>query len=151
MTDPAGMNYFDIVGMAKKSYNMVLSPVCSKWEMSRNGLDVLLFLLNNPQYDRATDIVKYRGIAKSHVSMSVADLENRGFLERKYDKGDRRTAHLVLTERGYDVAMEARKYQKRFFSALYQSVTEDEFALWERVTEKICDNIRDLDKILADG
>ena len=150
MKASASMNYFDIMGMAKKSYNMILAPVCSKWELTRNELDVLLFLQNNPQYDRATDIVTYRGIAKSHVSMSVANLESRGFLVRKYDETDRRTAHLVLTEQGCGIAGEARKYQTQFFSALYQGVTEDEFALWGRVTEKVCNNIRNLETILAE-
>ena len=150
MKASASMNYFDIMGVAKRSYNMILSPVCSKWELTRNELDVLLFLQNNPQYDRATDIVTYRGIAKSHVSMSVANLESRGFLVRKYDETDRRTAHLVLTEQGCGVAGEARKYQTQFFSALYQGVTEEEFALWGRVTEKVCNNIRNLETILAE-
>ena len=118
MKASASMNYFDIMGMAKKSYNVILAPICSKWAITRNELDVLLFLQNNPQYDRATDIVTYRGIEKSHVSMSVANLEKRGFLARKYDEADRRTAHLVLTEQGYRIAREGRKYQTQFFSAL---------------------------------
>ena len=151
MKDPASMNYFDIMGMAKKSYHMLLAPVCSKWEITRNELDVLLFLHNNPQYDRATDIVTYRGIAKSHVSMSVANLESRGFLARKFDQTDRRTDHLVLTQPGCDIAREAREYQTRFFSALYQGVTEDEFALWGKITQKVCDNIRNFEKTLADA
>ena len=146
----ASINYFDIMGMVKKSYNMILAPVCGKWEMTRNELDILLFLQNNPAYDRATDIVTRRGIAKSHVSMSVANLESRGFLVRKFDETDRRTAHLVLTEQGSAVAGEARAYQTQFFSALYQGITEDEFAAWRRATEKVCNNIRNLEKILAD-
>ena len=150
MKDTISINYFNTLGMAKKSYNMILAPVCSKWKITRNELDVLLFLQNNPQHDRATDIVTYRGMAKSHVSMSVANLESRGFLARKFDKADRRTAHLVLTEQGNSVAREARKYLTQFFSALYQGVTEDEFALWGRVTQKVCNNIRNLEKILAD-
>jgi len=150
MKDATSFNYFNTLGMAKKSYNMMLAPICSKWEITRNELDVLLFLQNNPQFDRATDIVAYRGIAKSHVSMSIANLESRGFLTRKFDKTDRRTAHLVLTEQGYDIAGEARKYQTRFFSALYQGVTEEEFALWGKVTEKVIDNIRNIEKILTD-
>ena len=144
----ASMNYFDIMGMAKKSYNMLLAPVCGKWEMTRNELDVLLFLYNNPQYDRATDIVTYRGIAKSHVSLSVANLESRGFLAREFDKADRRTAHLVLTDPGCSIAREAAKYQTRFFSALYQGISEEELIRWGQFTQRVCDNIRDLEKIL---
>jgi len=110
----------------------------------------LLFLQNHPQYDRATDIVTYRGITKSHVSISAANLESRGFLTRKFDRADRRTAHLVLTEQGRDIATEARKYQTRFFSALFQGVTEEEFALWGRITERVQNNIRNLEKILTE-
>jgi len=150
MKDATSFNYFNTLGMAKKSYNTILAPVCTKWEITRNELDVLLFLRNNPRYDRATDIVTYRGIAKSHVSMSVANLESKGLLARKFDKADRRTVHLVLTEQGNDIAREAGQYQSQFFSALYQGVTEEEFALWGRVTEKVCNNIRNLEKILAD-
>ena len=146
----ASINYFDILGMAKKSYNVILAPICSKWELTRNELDVLLFLQNHPQYDRATDIVTYRGITKSHVSISAANLESRGFLTRKFDSADRRTAHLVLTEQGRDIATEARKYQTRFFSALFQGVTEEEFALWGRITERVQNNIRNLEKILTE-
>ena len=148
MNGSASINYFNTLGMAKKSYNTLLAPVCGKWEITRNELDVLLFLQNNPGYDRATDIVTYRGMAKSHVSMSVAKLESRGFLVRKFDETDRRTAHLLLTEQGCCIAREAREYQTQFFSALYQGVTEDELSLWGSVTEKVCGNIRNLDRIL---
>lgn len=144
-----GIQYFDIMGMAKKSYNAILAPVCKKWEMPRNELDVLLFLYNNPQHDRAADVVTYRGIAKSHVSMSVANLESKGFLLRRFDEADRRTAHLELTAKGKCVAEEARQFQMQYFAALYQGVTEEEFALWGKITEKVCSNIRGLEKSAA--
>ena len=63
---------------------------------------------------------------------------------------DRRTAHLVLTEQGYGIAREAGKYQNQFFSALYQGVTEEELASWGRITEKVCNNIRNFEKQLTD-
>ena len=145
----ASVNYFDVMGMAKKSYAKLLAPVCGKWELTRNELDVILFLYNNPQFDRAADIVSRRGIAKSHVSLSVANLEERGFLMRRFDPEDRRTAHLELTEQGMDVAREARKNQERFFEALYQGVSPEEFALWGQITQKVCDNIENLNKTLT--
>ena len=150
MKDTTGINYFNTLGMAKKSYNLLLAPVCSKWEITRNELDVLLFLQNNPGYDRATDIVAYRGMAKSHVSMSVAKLESRELLVRRYDEADRRTAHLVLTEQGAAIAGEAKTYQTQFFAALYQGISQEELATWGRITEKVCSNIRNLDAIVTE-
>lgn len=145
----ASINYFDIMGMAKKSYGKLLAPVCDAFGLTRNELDVLLFLHNNPGFDRAADIVAHRGMAKSHVSLSVTNLEERGFLLRRFDENDRRMAHLILTEQGRTAAGKARKVQEAFFASLYREVSEEEFALWGKITEKVCENIRNLDKTLT--
>ncbi len=138
--------FFDILGKAQKQYSKHLEPVCKKWELTRNELDVLLFLHNNPQFDRAADIVDRRGIAKSHVSLSVKGLEDRGLLVRRFEPADRRTAHLELTEQGRAIAGEGCAAQQRFFSALYAGVTEAEFALWRGITQKVCGNLENLEK-----
>ena len=142
-------NYFDMLSMAQKNYGKLLSPLCREEELTRNELDVLLFLYNNPGYDRAADIVAHRGIAKSHASLSVANLEQRQLLWRNFDPSDRRTAHLVLTDAGEKIAMRARNLQEEFFSALYQGVTEEEFAVWKRFTARVYGNIRQLDGSLS--
>ena len=95
----AEFNYFDTMARAQKGYARLLEPICKKWDLTRNELDVMLFLANNPDFDRAVDIVNHRGLAKSHVSMSVTNLESRGLLERISDPADRRTVHLKLTEK----------------------------------------------------
>lgn len=143
------INYFDIMGKAKKNYGKALEPLCRKWELTRNELDILLFLYNNPEFDRAADIVSRRGIAKSHVSMSVASLEERGALTRRFDPTDRRQAHLELTEQGQEIAGEARAVQHSYFSGLYQGVTEEELEIWREITQKVCDNIEKFNKTLA--
>ena len=142
-------NYFDMLSMAQKSYGKLLSPLCKEESLTRNELDVLLFLHNNPGYDRAADIVAHRGIAKSHVSLSVANLEQRQLLRRNFDPADRRTAHLALTETGKTIALRARKLQEQFFNALYQGVSEEEFAAWKRFTARVYENIRQLDGVLS--
>ena len=139
-------NCFDILGQSQRAYGRQLEPVCKKWQLTRNELDVMLFLYNNPEFDRAADIVTRRGIAKSHVSMSVASLTARGLLERRFSETDRRTAHLSLTEQGSVIAAEARKAQKAFFALLYDGVTEEEFRQWDSITRKICENINRLEK-----
>ena len=145
----ASFNYFDVMAAAKKSYSRLLDPICRKWELTRNELDVMLFLYNNPEFDRAADIVSHRGIAKSHVSLSVANLEEKGLLEKEFDPNDRRITHLRLREEGEQIAQEARDLQMRYFSSLYQGISEDEFEIWRRITQKVCDNIENFDKTLT--
>lgn len=138
--------YFDILEQTRKVYGRLLEPVCKKWELTRNELDVLLFLYNNPALDRAADIVSRRGMTKSHVSLSVTGLLEKALLVRSFSPADRRTAHLSLTEAGQMIAGEAKEAQKEFFSLLYAGITEEEFALWEGITEKICGNIAGFNK-----
>lgn len=139
--------YFDILGQSQKAYTKQLEPVCKKWDITRSELDVLLFLYNNPGYDRAVDIVTHRGMAKSHVSMSVANLADLGLLERRFSPVDRRTAHLRLTPQGAEIAAEGRLAQKAFFNLLYGDIPEEDFRLWEKITRKVCENIEKINKI----
>lgn len=138
--------YFDILSQSQKAYGRQLEPVCKKWDLTRSEVDVLLFLYNNPQFDRAADIVTRRGMTKSHVSMSVASLADKGLLERQDSSQDRRTAHLRLLEPGVTIAAEARQAQRRFFDMLYEGVSPEELALWEKITRKVYENIENLNK-----
>ena len=138
--------YFDILGKCQKAYARQLEPLCRKWEMTRSEMDVLLFLYNNPQYDRAADIVSHRGMAKSHVSLSVTNLEQRELLVRTFSASDRRTAHLCLTDPGKAIAREGKELQEAFFAELYTGVKSEERILWEQIIEKIWDNVENFDK-----
>ena len=141
----AEVNYFDVTAVAKKHYAKLLEPICKEWELTRNELDILLFLHNNPEYDRAADIVSRRGIAKSHVSMSVASLEEKGLLIRRFDENDRRTAHLELTDAGRVIATQAKEKQLQFFSLLYQGISKEEFDLWKKIHHQIHKNIENFE------
>ncbi len=141
-------NYFDIMARAQKGYARLLDPVCKKWDLTRNELDVLLFLANNPSLDRAADIVSHRGMAKSHVSLSISKLENRGFLVRREDPADRRTVHLSLTDSTLPITETGRMAQTRFFSYLHQDITREEIEMMMHFTQKIGENIKNIEDVL---
>ena len=139
------INFFDSTLRAKKKYSQLLEPICEEHNLTRNELDVMLFLVNNPQYDRAADIVTRRGIAKSHVSLSVGNLEKRGFLTRRFDENDRRTVHLTLSQEAMDIAQTARAEQIAFFKRVYAGLTREEMDVWHNLYAKVCKNIEHLD------
>ena len=140
-------NYFDIMMRAQKAYARVMDPICKQWELTRNELDVLLFLANNPEYDRAADIVVNRGIAKSHVSLSVTTLEGRGLLLRQPDAEDRRTVHLKLTGDAWKIAEAGKKAQQTFFSRIHQGVSQEELEHWRTFTRKVGENIKNMEDV----
>ena len=134
-------SYFDALSRAKKEYSRCLEPMCRDFGLTQNELAVLLFLNNNPSLDRAADIVSCRGIAKSHVSLAVTSLEDQGILTRRYDPADRRACHLVLTEKGTEIAEAGAERQRQFFEALYVGISPEERELMRSVARKIMDNI----------
>ena len=144
----SGVRYFDTSASAKKYYDKLMEPVCKTWELTRNELDILLFLFNNPEYDRAADIVAHRGIAKSHVSLGVANLEEKALLIRRFDENDRRTAHLALTEQGSLIASQGREVQQQYFAAMYQGISAEELQIWKNIVLKVQNNIRNFEEIL---
>ena len=140
-------NYFDIMMRAQKAYARVMDPICKQWELTRNELDVLLFLANNPEYDRASDIVANRGIAKSHVSLSVSTLESRGLLLRQPDSEDRRTVHLKLTGDAWKITEAGQKAQQNFFSRIHRNVSQEELEHWRAFTRKVGENIKNMEEM----
>ena len=140
-------DYFAIVSKSRKAYAKFLEPVCKKWELTRNELDVMLFLNNNPEYNRASDIVLHRGMVKSHVSMSVASLEGQGLLERSFSETDRRTALLKLTSQGLRIAVEAAEVQGRFFQLLFNGISDKQFLEMARISQQIYENIQQINEV----
>lgn len=137
-------DYFGRMGRAQKAYALALVPVSKKWGLTQNELDVLLFLHNNPAWCRAADIVAWRGISKSHVSLAVNALESRGLLARTA-AADRRSVRLSLTDAGQAVALEGVDAQRRFFAQLYVGITPQEFSVWQSILQKVDNNLKSLE------
>ncbi len=141
-------NYFDTMARAQKGYGRLMEPICRKWNLTRNELDVMLFLANNPEFDRAVDIVNNRGLSKSHVSLSINNLEERGLLVRQEDPNDRRTVRLKLTETSREITDAGRMAQKRFFSYLHQGVSQEQIDLMVEFARKVGENIKNIEEVI---
>lgn len=127
--------------MARRAYRKALEPVCRQWQLAQTELDVLLFLHNNPQYDRAADVVTRRGLQKSHVSISVGALEKRGMVEKQPDPTDKRSVRLLLTELGHQAARDGREAQGLFTRRLFDGIPAWELAQFRETIGKILENI----------
>ena len=114
----------------KRAYDAALKPVAEAHGPTRNEVDVLLFLANNPGYDTARDIVELRGLTKSHVCQSV-------------DGHDRRRVHLSLLPAAQTAVAAAQAVQRDFFVRLYRGVSQEERETLERVQEKMLSNLKE--------
>ena len=65
----------------KKYYTAQFACAAAAYGLNQLEIDILLFLHNNPELCTASDICRYRGLAKSNVSAAVERLRSRGVLE----------------------------------------------------------------------
>ena len=61
----------------------VPKKVMVRYDLSAAEVDVLLFLANNSQFDLAVDIVRVRKMQKSHVSLAVNKLCEKGYITKR--------------------------------------------------------------------
>ena len=92
--------------------------------------------------DTATDIVEDRHLTKSHVSASEKTLQARGYLQRVYLSGNRKTAHLHLAPAAEPVVEKGRRAQQAFFAALQKGLAPAERAALKSAFGKLLKNAR---------
>ncbi len=126
----------------KALYSACMEPVCKKHHITRTELDILLFLVNNPDYDTAADIIEVRHLAKSHVSTSIKALEQAGFLEKYYHSDNRKTVHLSVCNSASSLIDDGRKAQEHFFRIIADGFTIEEIELMQKCFLRIHDNIK---------
>lgn len=122
-------------------YTATVSPVCEKHGLTYMEFTVLMFLANNPQFDTASDIVRYRHLTKSHVSMSVRSLQDKGLLKGEYHEPNRRTIHLTVLETAEPIVSDGRAAQQRYGSILFTGFSETEYELFVAYMKRIDNNI----------
>lgn len=137
--------------VSRDLFSSLFGQVCTKYSLTPAEVLVLLFLANNREYDTAKDIVDKLRIAKSHVSVSVKNLEERGYLEGRYQENNRRTIHLRLCELSGDAVAEARRVQERFLAVLGQGFSEEELAVFTNYLRRVNGNMNAYLKNNASG
>jgi DNA-binding MarR family transcriptional regulator len=81
---------------------------------------------------RPGDLARMEGIAAPGMTRLVADLEQRGLLERTADTHDRRSTLLSLTAAGERELQEARTSRSAWVARLLDEVSPDDLAAVER-------------------
>ena len=133
---------WDGLSLFKKIYDQSLEPGCKKYQLTRMELDILLFLANNPGYDTAKDIIERRRLTKSHVSMSLKDLERRDLVQKEYYPGNQKTAHLKLSSASIQMVAEGQQAQKKFFQTVFRDFNPEDVSRMEDYFERMRKNMQ---------
>ena len=123
-------------------YNRTVNKVAMKHDITFMEFTVLMFLSNNPEYDTASEIVKYRHLSKSHVSMSLKTLLQKNMIEIIIDDIDHRVSHIKLLPNTKAITDEGRVAQKEFFEAVFKGFEEKDFEKLKQYIIQINNNIK---------
>lgn len=137
------MNYspMEFAHQTMQVYERECAPVRREFGLSQTAFDILLFLANNPEYHTARDIVEVRRLKANLVSVNVDRLVKEGYLVREKIPGDRRKVKLTLTEKAKPVIQKGRDFQKEFFRALSNGISEADLEKLSEITLQIEKNL----------
>ena len=110
----------------KKYHAARFEAASVQYGLNQLEIDILLFLHNNPDCRTASDICRYRGLAKSNVSAAVERLRSRGVLTVSPAPGNRRQRLLGFTDEGYTMAAALAEIQRRSIEPLFAGFTLEE-------------------------
>ncbi|RHE38791.1 transcriptional regulator [Eubacterium sp. AM28-29] len=85
-------------------------------------------------------MVRIRKSTKSHVSTSHKVLEDRGFIERRVDKDNKKHVTIHLLQLANEVIEDGIWAQKEFAQDMFEGLSEEEIKVFMNVFQKVYDN-----------
>lgn len=131
-----------IIRRTVKRYDDLLKPVCSRYHLFPVEVSIISFLHNNPEKDTAADIVEFRMLPKSNVSLAVESLIRKSLLVRRQDTRDRRKIHLSLTPAAEPVIREIEQVRLQFYQQVFQGFTSEEQQQFASMNARIAKNMK---------
>ena len=108
----------------KKFYTSQFESAAVRHGLNQLEIDILLFLHNNPDCRTASDICRYRGLAKSNVSKAVEHLRTMGLLTVSPAADNRRQRMLGFTDLTPAEAQAMQDYMARMDATLCRRLAE---------------------------
>lgn len=133
-----------------KEYEPFRRRIMERFSLSAAEVDVLMFLANNPEYNTAAQVSKIRMIPKSHVSLAVNSLSEKGLLIRKSGE-NRKSVCLIPSESAAPVIAFGREMQDAFQEALFLGFSAEEKAMFDTLHEKMRKNLENTKKSKEKG
>lgn len=124
-----------------KLYRRVFAEAAQTYALSKNEMDILLFLANNSGEYTAADVARYRHISKSLVCKSVNTLMERNYLTAARNPNDRRQAHLAATPEAAEAIAALLQAQSRFSAILEEPFSPRERDAFRQSVEKLSSHL----------
>lgn len=106
-------------------------------------LDILLFIAHAQAHqDTAHDIMSAKHISKAHISKSIDNLRQKGYITLFADENDHRLNHLRVTQKAVPVLRKYEEIKRRFMASLLEGFSEEEKNSLSMLLKKMIDNVK---------
>lgn len=136
------MTFLEDIQVLKKAMDNLFYKVSKKTDLAVNEIRVLLFLHQNKELDIASEIVENLMISKSHVSHTVEELKNKGYIIKVQDKKDKKKFHLKLTDKADNILKIIKYEQNKLNDILFKDIKENEKKQFIQTFNKILKNTK---------
>ena len=123
------IKFWSLVPELNPSEHMLVFALC-RCEVGKSGelsddFDIKLSAMKGVKVSDLTKVVR---MTMPGVSRLLAGLEEKGIIERRIDKSDRRNTLVFLTEDGYSKIREYKKRINKYFETVFERFGEDRVA-----------------------
>ncbi|MDD3242456.1 MAG: MarR family transcriptional regulator [Eubacteriales bacterium] len=133
--------YITATRRTRALYEKMAEKTASALGITKPEADVILFLVNNPGLDTATDVVAYRGVSKGYVSKAVELLVGKGLLAVQPDAHDRRVQRMTLQKDAAPLVEALHAMQDSFFAQLCRGISRQELEAYWATQQKMLKNV----------
>lgn len=132
----------------KKGYDAYLNKVAFSENLTKIEVAILIFLLNNSEFNTARDIEETLDLKKSNISVALDNLTNKGFIEKNNDILDRRLIRLGLSNKSIELVQKIQLQQEKFCIQIFNGISDEEIEMYLKTVKKVLENIS---KVIENG
>jgi len=123
---------------ARNSLLMEMDAALRPLDITGQQMGILLSLVRGVA-STPLEVSKLLGIDTGLMTRMLDKLENKGLLHRERSDEDRRVIHLILTDKGRDVAGQIPEIAPEVLNHRLRNFSADEFADFLRLLQKFAD------------
>ena len=123
---------------ARNSLLMEMDAALRPLDITAQQMGILLSLMRG-MASTPLEVSRLLGIDTGLMTRMLDKLENKGLLQRQRSDEDRRVIHLVLTDKGRDVAAQLPHIAPEVLNHRLRNFTETEFSEFMRLLQKFAD------------
>ncbi len=120
------------------------ASIKKEYNLKKVDIEVLYYLSGCMDENTPTDIYRRLKLNRGHVSQAIDYLYRRKLITAIPDQDDRRYMHYLVTDRAELIIAEIAKIKRELGEQIFNGISQEEMAAYQKTTEKIFRNIQEL-------